>query len=87
MVLGSPFEGVPLPFVDIDRRAICRHAVGVLARLRHRRICYFSRTTDAAGDFLSEQGFEESRPLFNAVDIQVVRHDGTARQMWSEERR
>jgi len=87
VVLGSPFPGVSLPFVDVDLGASCRHAVGVLARLRHRRICYFSRTTNAAGDFLSEQGFEESRPLFNAVDIQVVRHDGSARQMWNEARR
>ena len=87
VVLGSPFPGVSLPFVDIDRRAICRHALGVFARLGHRRICYFSRATDAAGDFLSEQGFEESRSLFQAVDIQVVIHNGTAERLWTAARR
>lgn len=87
VVLGSAFPEVSLPFVDIDRRAICRHSLGVFARLGHRRFCYFSRATNAAGDFLSELAFEESRPLFKAVDIQVVQHDGSAEQMWKEARR
>lgn len=87
VVLGSLFPGVSLSFVDIDRRATCRHALGVFTRLGHRRIRYYSRATDAAGDFLSEQAFEESRPRCKLEGIQVVRHDGTAKQMWNEARR
>ena len=87
VVLGNAFPEVSLPFVDIDQRTICRHALGVFARLGHRRLCYFSRATNAAGDFLSEQAFEEFRPLFKAMDIQIVRHDGSAKQMCKEAHR
>jgi len=82
VVLGSAFPGVSLPFVDIDRRASCRHAVGVFARLGHRRLCYFSRRTGAAGDYLSEQVVEESRSHFEGIDINALGHDGTAEQIW-----
>lgn len=38
LVRGTPYEGIPLPFLDIDWQATARHAAGMLWRLGHRRI-------------------------------------------------
>ncbi len=38
LVRGTPYEGIPLPFLDIDWRATARHAAGILWRLGHRKV-------------------------------------------------
>ncbi|MBL9215697.1 MAG: substrate-binding domain-containing protein [Opitutaceae bacterium] len=59
IVSGSCHPGVNLPALSPDYRALCRHAVGRLLALGHRRIVYLTMPTKAAGDRASEQGFEE----------------------------
>ncbi len=57
VVAGSVYAGVPLPCCDLDYRASCRHAAGVLLRLGHRRIALLNREERRAGDVDSELGF------------------------------
>lgn len=59
LVAGSTYPDVPLPHYDLDYRAICRHAAGVLLRLGHRRLALLNRETRRAGDVDSEKGFLE----------------------------
>jgi DNA-binding LacI/PurR family transcriptional regulator/DNA-binding transcriptional regulator YhcF (GntR family) len=59
LVCGTRFQGVPLPWIDTDNRASCRHAVGHLASLGHRRIGIVLPKTKQPGDDLSELGFNE----------------------------
>ena len=59
VVSGSIYPDIRLPSVDYDYRAICRHAVGKLIGLGHRRIVFFNRQWRAAGDLESEVGFLE----------------------------
>jgi LacI family transcriptional regulator len=59
LVAGSTYADVALPHYDLDYRAICRHAAGVLLRLGHRRIALLNRESRRAGDVDSEAGFLE----------------------------
>lgn len=59
LVAGSTFPDVALPSHDLDYRATCRHAAGVLLRAGHRRIALLNRETRRAGDLDSEAGFLE----------------------------
>lgn len=59
LVAGSTFEGVALPSHDLDYRAACRHAAGVLMRAGHKRLAFLNRETKRAGDLDSEIGFLE----------------------------
>lgn len=58
VIAGYPHHDIQLPSVCIDVEAACRHAVGTLVRLGHRRIAFFHEKTDRAGDLVSERGFE-----------------------------
>ncbi len=59
LIAGSCHKGIELPFVDIDYKALCRHAVLTLRRLGHRNIVYLTPTPELAGDIQSETGFLE----------------------------
>ncbi len=59
LVAGSTYPDVTLPHYDLDYRAICRHAAGVLLRLGHRRLALLNRESRRAGDVDSERGFLE----------------------------
>jgi LacI family transcriptional regulator len=59
IVAGSLFDGIDLPYFDVDHRATCRHAAGVLTRQGHRRIGFLGRESQRAGDMDSELGFLE----------------------------
>jgi len=60
LVVGSTHRGIALPSVDVDHRALCRHAAGVLLRQGHRRIALFFERAGHAGDLESEVGFVEA---------------------------
>jgi len=72
LVDGSCVTEKPLPALDIDYRALCRHAVGTLRRLGHRRVVYLSAGARTGGDLASEQGFAEGCRLAPALDSSVV---------------
>jgi LacI family transcriptional regulator len=77
LVTGSVYSGIRLPSVDWDQRSICRHAVGQLIALGHRRIVFFNRFLRAAGDLESEAGFLQGARVSSHTDVKawVVYHD------------
>lgn len=81
LVLGSCHPTVRLPSLDVDYRALCRHAAGVLVRHGHRRLAFIVPNSGIAGDLASETGFREgsAAPVRGAaVEARIVRHNGTA---------
>jgi len=60
LVIGSVYPEIQLPSFDLDHRGICRHAVGSLIRLGHRRIMLVMPIQPKAGDQESEIGFSEA---------------------------
>lgn len=77
LVLGSCHPSVSLPSLDVDYRAVCRHAAGHLLSNGHRRIALVVPDTGVAGDLASERGFCEA--LEQVGEAIVLRHNGTAR--------
>lgn len=75
VVAGSLFPGVVLPSVDVDYRAITRHAVGELLRNGHRRIALLIPELALAGEVESEKGFHEA--------VQASRHIGIDAAVYS----
>lgn len=71
LVAGSTFPDVSLPHYDLDYRAICRHAAGVLLRLGHRRLALLNRESRRAGDVDSELGFLEGVRGSSRADASV----------------
>jgi len=60
LVLGSCYAGIHLPNLDIDYRAVCRHAAILLWRLGHRRICILAPRVRLGGDLAGEEGFQSA---------------------------
>ncbi len=79
IIAGSSHPGLPLPNVDLDFFAVCRHAAGAMLRLGHRRIAYFAKQSDRAGDLESERGFDDGARTSTHREVEhvIVRHDGT----------
>ncbi|MEY4940998.1 MAG: hypothetical protein RIQ93_2733 [Verrucomicrobiota bacterium] len=83
LVLGSCHPKIKLPSLDIDQRAVCRHAAGVFLSQGHRRIALVVPDSKVAGDLASEQGFRDAVEQLkgNSAAAVVVRHNGTARHI------
>jgi DNA-binding LacI/PurR family transcriptional regulator len=79
IIAGSAHTGLPLPSVDLDNFAVCRHAVGAMLRRGHRRLALFTKQSERAGDLESERGFEDGvrASAHPGVESLVVRHEGT----------
>lgn len=79
IIAGSSHPGLPLPNVDLDFFALCRHATGEMLRLGHRRLALFIEQSDRAGDLESERGFEDGARSSAHPNVEpiVARHDGT----------
>jgi DNA-binding LacI/PurR family transcriptional regulator len=60
VIAGSAHAGIPLPSVDIDHRALCRHAAQTFLRQGHRRLALFLEKAGHAGDDESEKAFREA---------------------------
>ena len=71
LVAGSTYPDVVLPSHDLDYRATCRHAAGVLLRAGHRRVALLNRETRRAGDLDSEMGFLEGVRMSPHADATV----------------
>jgi LacI family transcriptional regulator len=71
---------VDLPFRDLDHRAMCRHAAGILLARGHRRLALILPKTRLAGDIESEAGFAEGVEQSGHTDAAAIfcRHDATA---------
>jgi DNA-binding LacI/PurR family transcriptional regulator len=71
VIIGSLYPGISLPSMDLDYRAICRHAVGKLIALGHRRLAFFNRGTCFAGDLESDAGILEGSRATSHSDVEV----------------
>lgn len=83
VVAGSAYSGIALPFRDLDHRAICRHAAGLLLGLGHQKIALVIEKSVRAEDIESEYGFIEALHLSsrrNAAAV-VCKHDATVEGM------
>lgn len=69
VVGGSTYPGVALPSVDVDYRAVCRHAVGKLARLGHTRLGLVVARSNFPGDLHSIEGFQEGLQMHRGEKI------------------
>ncbi len=80
VVAGSIYQDIELPFRDLDHRAMCRHAAGVLLGLGHRRIALITHKSPRAGDVETADGLAEGVALSPHRDatMMTVYHDGTA---------
>jgi len=78
LVAGSCAPSINLPSLDVDYRASCRHAGGVLWRKGHRRIALVVPQDAYGGDVASEEGLREALEHLSGTHLQVLRHDGTS---------
>jgi LacI family transcriptional regulator len=60
LVLGSCHQSVQLPSLDIDHRAVGRHAAGMLLGKGHRRLALIGTDLRMGGDLATEEGFREA---------------------------
>lgn len=60
IILGSRFPNVHLPSLDVDYRAACRHATGMLLSKGHRSIGFVRFRSKLAGDDLAYSGMLEA---------------------------
>ena len=78
VLAGSCHAGINLPSVDVDHRAVSRHAAGVLLGAGHRYLTLFNPASRHAGDQQTEIGFFEGirqSPHPDVAMASVVYHD------------
>jgi DNA-binding LacI/PurR family transcriptional regulator len=78
LVLGSCHQDVRLPSLDVDYRAVCRHAAGMFRGLGHRRLAFVVPDSGIAGDLASEEGFRAGTA---GAEATIVRHSGARSQL------
>ncbi|MDB6124102.1 MAG: Regulatory protein GntR [Pedosphaera sp.] len=79
LVMGSCHKGIALPSLDLDQRAVCRHAVSQFLARGHERIAFIIHKGGFAGDLESVRGVEEAHVQFGKAlpAPEIVWHDGT----------
>jgi LacI family transcriptional regulator len=79
VVAGSVYPGIDLPFRDLDHRAMCRHAAGVLLGAGHRKVALLIQKSRRAGDVASEAGFLEGvrQSSHAGAEAVICPHDAT----------
>lgn len=84
VIAGSCPKGLRLPNVDLDYFAVCRHAVGAMLRLGHRRFGLVVNESQRVGDLESEAGFADAVQTSGRPEVEstVTRHDGTVEGAW-----
>jgi LacI family transcriptional regulator len=89
IVAGSVYEGLTLPFCDLDHRAVCRHAAGLLMSLGHRKVALLLRKSRRAGDLETEAGFVEGvrQSPHGDAEAVVAYHDATVASICSTVKR
>lgn len=81
LVTGSFAWDIALPSVDVDYRAACHHAGGVLWRKGHRSIALVLQRDAYGGDVASEEGLREALKNLGGTQLEVLRHDGTSEHL------
>jgi LacI family transcriptional regulator len=74
---GTCHAGIDLPSLDVDYRAVCRHAAGQFLARGHRRIGLLLNPPGTGGERESEIGFLEAFQGAAEASALVASHDGT----------
>jgi len=79
-VAGSSYPEIELPAVDVDHRAVCRHAVGTFFSKGCRQIVLLIDDVHRAGDEESRIGFLEAANKLHGAPRQAIiaEHNGTS---------
>lgn len=79
VVMGTPKAEIPLPSIDADHRAVCRHAASLLLRKGHRSLAIILPKGIHGGDAESRRGFLEAIASWRGEEItaRVLEQDGT----------
>ncbi len=77
LVAGSCAPGIPLPSVDIDYRAACRHAGGLLRKKGRQHVLLCLPEGATGGEAESEAGLREGFPEGDGRRLSVFAHDGS----------
>ncbi|HEX3716981.1 MAG TPA: substrate-binding domain-containing protein [Verrucomicrobiae bacterium] len=80
VIAGSCSPGLSLPAVDVNYRAACRHAAGLLMAKGHSRVAFLIESSGTVGDQESENGFKEAFAHTALVPL-IIHHDGTPSQI------
>jgi len=83
LVVGSASAEFALPSIDVDHRALSRHAGGFLLRKGHRRICLVLPRDSFGGERERERGLREALATTPNACVEVLRHDGGAGHLCS----
>jgi DNA-binding LacI/PurR family transcriptional regulator len=77
LIIGSCRAGMPLPSLDVDHRAACRHAGALLLRKGHRSLALALPLDAFDGDADSELGLRDSLQASPGLPLHLLRHDGS----------
>lgn len=77
IVAGSRHEGVNLPALDFDYRAISQHAAGLFRGMGHGRVGLVVPRSNLVGDRLMEDGFREG--FGDTGEVVMAGHDGSVK--------
>ncbi len=79
VVVGSRFEAVELPSVDLDYNAVCLHAVNQFVARGHKELVLLNPQPGGAGDARTKAGFLEAVSAKAATGVHgtLVEHDST----------
>jgi DNA-binding LacI/PurR family transcriptional regulator len=75
VVFGSVFPGITLPQVDVDFRAVARHAAGRCLACGHRKLAVVVHRTALAGDLAVIEALSEVLARSGAPPPLVLKHD------------
>lgn len=84
LVAGSCDGNIPLPSVDLDYRAACRHAGGILRKKGHRHVLLCLPEGATGGEAESEAGLREALSGKEAPLLTVLHHDGSPDHLLSQ---
>ena len=75
---GQPQEGVDLPSVDVDYKAVARHVGGYLIRLGHRRVVMLRPADRLRGLEMAESGLREAfaNHVGERLNPPLIAHEG-----------
>lgn len=75
LIFGSAYEGVSLPGIDVDFRAVARHAAGRCFARGLRRLAVIVHRTPLAGDELIVEALAADLAQRGSPPLQVMKHD------------
>ena len=77
VITGTRYDGIDLPYIDLDNASVCRHAVGLLMAKKRKSICYLTSSNPLPGDLLSETGFMQGIENGRGIRGKIARSNGT----------